>query len=581
MKNLKRYLALVLVFVFVFSLASCKKEEEKEEEKDPNEFTLSHDYLIVADSVYRNNSTISEAIEYLTKALADTCGVKAEKKSDSGLSLSEESYAFLIGDTKFDDSNIADGFKINDYAYKIKSENLIVINGGSTAATLEGVKHFCSEQLGYNGETPAAPSEVTLKAGTEYTYKGEYKSKTVSINGIPIEDFKIKINGKIDSDIADKLIQKFGKYNGFSIPVETYDSEVNEEGGVICLGALDRSGQKKVPISYRGYKVYVSDEGEYTIGIAPSAEIYYNAALNAFLNKIKTKDDDEKTSITFPTHGFQEFEYKMTEQYSTKWTLVDYKTKEMTVSDGLTYSEYYYTGGNGKPYRANVLYIDTDKYTFHNGTAGDRMEAKPAQRQTVKAQMEAAVANGLDIIAGVNGDYWYTGSEKDGEPIALTIKNGELLSRGSLYRGYFGVTKDGKPIIGEKGGDAIISNLQMAVGGWQFLLKDGMPLDFDMENEYCSTSHPRTLIGITEDGDVIIAVVDGREVNKGVSSGASMENCAWLMASLGAQTALNLDGGGSSTMVVKDGDEFVVKNNPSDGSPRPVINSILVVKKQS
>ncbi len=578
MKNLKRYLALVLVFVFVFTLASCKKEEEK----DPNEFTLSHDYLIVADSIYRNNSTISEAIEYLTKALADTCGVKSEKRSDSGLSLSEESYAFLIGDTKFEDSNITEGFKINDFAYVIKSEKLIVINGGSTAATLEGVKHFCSEHLGYNGETPAAPAEVTLKAGTEYTYKGEYENKQVTINGVPLEDFRIKIRSKQDSDRADKLIQMFGKYNGFSIPVETYKNDnVDEEGGVICFSSLDRSGKKNVSISYHGYRVAVPDSGEYTIGIAASEERYSAQAFDILLKKIKIKETDDKATVTFPTRGFQDYEYDRNENYTTKWILDESKTVEMTVSDGVVYAEYHYVGENGKPYRANVLYIDTDKNTFHNGTAQDKVELEPEYKQTVAGQMKAAINNGLNIVAGVNGDLWNVDSTSShyGEPRGLTIKNGVLLSKGEESFGYFGITKDGEPVIGNRGWDADVENLQMAIGGSHVIVQDAVPLHFNMEDSHCYASHPRTLVGITDEGDVILAVVDGRALNVDVSNGASMESCADLMASLGAYTAISIDGGGSSTMVVRNGDEFDVKNNPSDGSPRAVINSILVVKK--
>ncbi len=581
MKNFKRYLSFLLVLAFVFTLVSCKKEEP---EIDPNNFTLSNsnEYLIVADSIYRNNSTVSAAIDYLIEALSKSCGITATKRSDSGLSLDEDTYAFLIGDTKFEDSDIRDGFKINDYAYKIKSEKLIVINGGSTSAIFEGVKYFCSEHLGYNGEAPTAPSAVTLKAGTEYTYKGEYGNKAVSINGIPLEEYKIKIRSKTDTDRADTLIQMFGKYNGFSIPVVTYSSEdVEEDGGVICFGALDRRGEKIVPSSYNGYRVSVPDSEGYTIGIAASGEKYYSAAFDKLLKKIDIKENDEKASITFPKRGFQEYEYERTEQYTTKWILDESKTKEMTVSDGVVYAEYHYIGENGKPYRANVLYIDTDKNTFHNGTAQDKVELEPEYKQTVSGQMKAAIDNGLNVVAGINGDLWNVDktSIHFGEPRGLTIKNGVLLSKGEESFGYFGVTKDGTPVIGAKGREADFENLQMAVGGSHIIVQDSVPLHFNMEDSHCYASHPRTLVGITDDGDVILAVVDGRSLNIDVSNGASMESCADLMASLGAKSAISIDGGGSSTMVVKSGDEFDVKNNPSDGSPRAVINSILVVKK--
>jgi hypothetical protein len=81
---------------------------------------------------------------------------------------------------------------------------------------------------------------------------------------------------------------------------------------------------------------------------------------------------------------------------------------------------------------------------------------------------------------------------------------------------------------------------------------------------------PRTAVGITATGGVILAVVDGRQPRHSV--GLTLPETAELMRELGAQSALNLDGGGSSTMVI----EGVVVNRPSDGRERPVSNALLV-----
>ena len=81
---------------------------------------------------------------------------------------------------------------------------------------------------------------------------------------------------------------------------------------------------------------------------------------------------------------------------------------------------------------------------------------------------------------------------------------------------------------------------------------------------------PRTAVGITATGGVILAVVDGRQARHSV--GLTLPETAEFMRELGAQSALNLDGGGSSTMVI--GGEVV--NRPSDGRERPVSNALLV-----
>jgi len=83
--------------------------------------------------------------------------------------------------------------------------------------------------------------------------------------------------------------------------------------------------------------------------------------------------------------------------------------------------------------------------------------------------------------------------------------------------------------------------------------------------------HPRTALGYSQDKKtVIFCVVDGR----GSSAGVTTKQLAELMKSAGAWTAFNVDGGGSSSMYVKD---FGPMNVPSDGTERAVANSIFAV----
>lgn len=83
--------------------------------------------------------------------------------------------------------------------------------------------------------------------------------------------------------------------------------------------------------------------------------------------------------------------------------------------------------------------------------------------------------------------------------------------------------------------------------------------------------HPRTAIGYSQDRQtVIFCVVDGR----GLSAGVTTKQLAELMLSAGAHTAFNMDGGGSSTLYVK---EFGPMNVPSDGTERAVANALFAV----
>jgi hypothetical protein len=82
---------------------------------------------------------------------------------------------------------------------------------------------------------------------------------------------------------------------------------------------------------------------------------------------------------------------------------------------------------------------------------------------------------------------------------------------------------------------------------------------------------PRTLAGVRADGTLLLVTVDGRA--PGWSAGMTLPEAARLMRSLGARDALNMDGGGSSTMTVAG----QVVNRPSDGVERAVSNGLFVM----
>lgn len=112
------------------------------------------------------------------------------------------------------------------------------------------------------------------------------------------------------------------------------------------------------------------------------------------------------------------------------------------------------------------------------------------------------------------------------------------------------------------------SAIPFAMGGGSIIVKDG---EVTLTNIHSEGIHPRTGIGVTADHRLLLVAVDGRSKTY---KGLAQKDFGELMKSLGAVQALNLDGGGSTTMVVKDGDVNQVVNKPSDGSPRPVVNGV-------
>lgn len=111
--------------------------------------------------------------------------------------------------------------------------------------------------------------------------------------------------------------------------------------------------------------------------------------------------------------------------------------------------------------------------------------------------------------------------------------------------------------------------MQTAVGGGPVLLQDGQVRITNEEEvrftgKGISDKHPRTAMGYTYSGKLIILVIEGR--NPGTAEGASLPQEAKLLQELGCKEALNLDGGGSSCMLVN-GKETI---SPSDKKQRPV-----------
>lgn len=114
-----------------------------------------------------------------------------------------------------------------------------------------------------------------------------------------------------------------------------------------------------------------------------------------------------------------------------------------------------------------------------------------------------------------------------------------------------------------------LTGTRTAVGGGPILLNEGRSPDWPPPQP----RHPRTALGWNDDQFVLV-VVDGRQ--EGLSVGMTYPELASLMTRLGCRHAVNLDGGGSSTLWL----DGRVMNSPSDGRERPVANSLVVVMNE-
>ena len=177
-----------------------------------------------------------------------------------------------------------------------------------------------------------------------------------------------------------------------------------------------------------------------------------------------------------------------------------------------------------------------------------------------------------DIIEVVVEDNTVIDVRVGKEPVVIP-KSGYVLAVRGIYHQNLGSYQVGDKIELKTSGSPNIEDIKFAIGGGSIVLKNG---ELGAGDPVLKGNHPRTGIGISQDGkEVILVTIDGRDKS---FKGVSQEIFGAIMRDLGAYNALNLDGGGSTAMAVKPLDDNKVKlvNKPSDGAERPVANGVGV-----
>lgn len=105
------------------------------------------------------------------------------------------------------------------------------------------------------------------------------------------------------------------------------------------------------------------------------------------------------------------------------------------------------------------------------------------------------------------------------------------------------------------------------IGGGPDLVVNGNPQSFPTTDSFAETKHPRSAIGSTADGKIWLVVVDGRQPQ---SVGIKLNDLATKLRDWGCTQAMNLDGGGSSSINFFQ----TVLNKPSAGSERAIANAV-------
>lgn len=166
-------------------------------------------------------------------------------------------------------------------------------------------------------------------------------------------------------------------------------------------------------------------------------------------------------------------------------------------------------------------------------------------------QTTSEMAEDNDAVFAINGDYY--GFRDTG----IVIRNGVVYRDEGAREGLAFYTDGHVEVYDET---ATTADELVAAGVWNTLsfgpalVEDGevvdgiedVEVDTNVGNHSIQGDQPRTAVGVVDDNHLVFVVVDGR--SPGYSAGVDMTGLAEIMQSLGAETAYNLDGGGSSTM---------------------------------
>ena len=115
----------------------------------------------------------------------------------------------------------------------------------------------------------------------------------------------------------------------------------------------------------------------------------------------------------------------------------------------------------------------------------------------------------------------------------------------------------------------VSGGVSLCVGGGDLILDGGVWDESLADETHEKEKNPRTAVGITAEGKVIFFACDGRK--SGYSDGLTLAELAGVMAELGCVDAMNLDGGGSTTVII----EGETVNSPTDGKQRAISDAVV------
>ncbi len=538
------------------------------------DFELTEDWVVIRSDT---SEDAMAAIRYLRKAIKDLFGFEPALKTDFlAKDQAPAPYEILVGPTNRENAAFFyEGLTLNDYGYYVVSGGTIAITGGSSESMLLGAERFMSDMFGYKGE--GTGEKKIINVGASRLVKYTYPVTSFTVSGNSIADYSIVHDSENQYKSAAKKLQTLiADMCGVTLPLVKSRDDIATKY-YFFVG----NGEKNL-----GQYIYQFNEDKGNVSIC-AAKTGINNAVTNFINTYLPSNAKGKVNLkvpaginsnyTFTKEQFNDLKYQKT-------------TDQSKVCAGVTRYTRHYVDRNGKPVIAYVIEAAPGSVNPIMGTRNSEYSITTGTQSILNQISAETNKTRVDICAAVNGCYYiWDAPTPDGKnngirPRGLNVKDGKVLctnERDTIP--VFAVLKNGNFFFGYPSEQNVrLANIQHCIGGFGMVLKDGEVSDLAVPaarpEEFSNIRHPRTVVAAKADGTLVLIVVDGRQPSH--SNGASLADMAVICLELDCVDAVNIDGGGSSISYTKNyaTGQYTMWNKPSDGSPRSVINSLLLCR---
>lgn len=574
-------LALMLLASAAMMLPSCEKTPgnlpDESSDSDTGEGVETDPPVVLGDFVITSevkiirpdkcDQTIKNAAESLAKAIQDSLGITCRVTSDWNSRTGAE---IMIGECKYREDSVAfnEGFYPKGYGYAVLSKDAINISAHETENVYRAVKIFITDVI--------ENKVTTLPVGSDFLKNNEKPDVDYSINGQPLDSFVIVCeNAKEDSAV--ELKEYIGEY--LLTTVDIVSPAEYKGGNAIKIGAFgtDSYGslRYKLTSATENGNVIITLDGETAILRKKAAELLRSGFMTT---------DEKKVDFAVPEslNGYRTSMIGGTDLYQVS-------SEEKELARGVTYYRKHYNNNLGNNVDVYIVAVKGDSEAkfgayvadFDTKSGKEKLEVKTVG--TLASEFEKT---GVNVLAACNAGYFHMQAGTN-YPYGMQIVDGKVVWEPSAddivhSNNWVGVTFDGKMVSGNTADyeNTYKGKIRYGVGCGYYLMHDGK---LNMQKSSNGGKVCYTAIALTKDDGFVVLVVDGRPQNgDGKSDGCAGVDLVSIFWDLGLEytDAYMLDGGGSSEMVLKDGNSFPTQNSPSDvkggkrGNSRPVTDIV-------